>query len=97
LKGLSFKIEKLCFDINYGSIPRHWRVLGSNDNQKWTTIHDQGSDDRCIPNNHFVVDYEIHSNDFYTFFKFEQLDETYSIKYACVFYSVEFTGILGTK
>jgi hypothetical protein len=92
LKGLSFKIEKIAFDVCYGYIPRHWRLLASNNNQTWTTIHDQGNDERCIPFSDFVVDYDIQSSDFFTLFKFEQLNQNYLDTTFCSFYSVEFIG-----
>jgi hypothetical protein len=97
LKGLSFKIEKICFGVSYGRISRHWRLLGSNDDQTWVTIHDQGNDERCKAGGHFVVDYDIQSSDFFTLFKFEELDYTYNNNHRCAFYSVEFIGRLNSK
>jgi hypothetical protein len=78
LKGLSFKIEKICFDVYMGEISRHWRLLGSNDNKLWITIHDQGIDQRCTPNKNFIVEYNIQTNCFFTYFKYEQLDVNYN-------------------
>jgi hypothetical protein len=97
LKGISFKIEKIFFNVHNGSIPRHWRLLGSNDNQTWISIHDQRKDERCTPFIDFLVDYDIYSTDFFTFFKFEQLDKTDNGFYFCSFWSVEFIGRLNDK
>jgi hypothetical protein len=100
LKRLSFKIEKIRFDVYFRSIPRSWRLLGSNDNQTWKTIHDQGNDKRCISDKDFVVDYvdyDVQSSDFFTFIKFEQLDNNYSGFNPCALYSVEFIGQLNSQ
>jgi hypothetical protein len=97
LKEMSFKIEKICFDVNSGRIPRRWRLLGSKNNQSWITIHEQGNDPRCIPTTDFVVDYDIRTNDYFTLFKFEALDKNYSDRNDCTFYSVEFIGRLTSK
>jgi hypothetical protein len=97
LREISFKIEKIRFDVYNGHIPRHWRLLGSKDHQNWIQIHEQGNDPRCIPSTDFVVDYDIRTNDYFTLFKFEQLDETYINYSQCIFYSVEFIGRLNSK
>jgi hypothetical protein len=92
LKGFSFKIEKIRFDVSGSAIPRHWQLLGSNDSQTWATIHDQGNDERCQSTNKFIVDYAIQSNAFFTFFKFQQLEKAYDDDEGFTFYSVEFIG-----
>jgi hypothetical protein len=97
LKGFSFKIDKICFDVYWGYIPHHWQLLGSNDNKTWTTIHDQGKDERCKYGIHFVVDYNIQSSEFFTLFKFQQLHLNYNDDDYCGFFSVEFIGRLNSK
>jgi hypothetical protein len=97
LKELLFKIEKIYFDVCFGGIPRHWRLLGSNDNQTWTPLHDQGNDERCLPEQHFPVDYNIQSSGFFTFFKFEHLDVDYDDSNGIAFFSIEFIGRLNSQ
>jgi hypothetical protein len=97
LKEMSFKIEKICFDVFYGRIPRRWRLLGSKNHQSWITIHEQGNDPRCKSYEYFVVDYDIRTNDYFPLFKFEALDKNYNDGNDCAFYSVEFIGRLTSK
>jgi hypothetical protein len=98
LKKHSFKIETIRFNVFGGQIPRHWQLLGSNDDRKWfknwIMIHDQGNDYRCIPDEDFVVDYDIENRGFFKRFKFQQLDNTYSGYPFLAFRSIEFVGRL---
>jgi hypothetical protein len=95
---MSFKLEKIRFDVHYAQIPRRWRLLASKNNQNWIPIHNEDKDDlRCIPRTNFVVDYDIQTNDYFSLFKFEQLDKNYKNDNHCAFYSVEFIGRLNSK
>jgi hypothetical protein len=97
LKEFSFKIEQISIHVSSGYIPRHWHLLGSNDKKTWITIHDQGNDERCTPNTNCTLEYDIKSDDFFTLFKFEQLDQNYNNSNTCLFYWVEFIGHLNPE
>jgi hypothetical protein len=97
LKGLSFKVEKIRFNVNSGCFPIHWRLLGSDNNQTWVTIHDQGRDTRMYPSQDIVITFFVQTNDFFTHFKFEQLHQNYNDDFSCALYSVEFIGRLNSK
>jgi hypothetical protein len=47
LKEKSFKNQQIRIQIHYLYIGRQWTLEGSNDNSQWTTIHNQGEDERC--------------------------------------------------
>jgi hypothetical protein len=94
LKKMSFKIEKIIFNVRSGEIPRLWQLLASNNGQNWIKIHTQQADARCARNHFVILEYDIQSSEFFKFFKFEQLDKNYNDTNYCSFYWVEFIGEL---
>jgi hypothetical protein len=93
LKGKSFKMKQIRIHINNKHIPRNWTLEGSNDNLNWTTIHNQGEDERCnTPFN--TITFDINFDRSFTFFKIVQRSQNYHSEHYCIFYSVEFIGSL---
>jgi prefoldin subunit 5 len=94
LKGFSFKIEKIIFDVHESNFPKRWQLCGSNDNYNWTIIHNGGADNRCQLGNNVVLDYTVQSSTFFKSFRLVQL-ESYTPNFPHIhFYSIEFIGRL---
>jgi hypothetical protein len=97
LKNNLFKITKIKFDVFNKYIPQKWQLLVSNDNKKWKIIHSQLKDTRCLNQKDFTVDYSIECDDFYQYYKFEQLEISYNNQKWCSFSRIEFYGQLNSK
>jgi hypothetical protein len=93
LKQKSFIIQAIRIHIAQNYILRHWSLLVSNDNLSWTTLFDQGEDERCNTDDN-TVNYDIQTQLSFFYFKFVQLDKCYDDRNGIRLYDIEFRGIL---